>query len=574
MTAVAVTRKLRHVCGCFLLLAIHASVFAGDSSHALTTTYLPQLIAAQGSFNTDPLAVVDTLSYRKHVTGNDGIVPLSVLPSTPTGQSYFTPLPSACPSLPPPAPPPPCQLTIPFPVPNSVNAQNPQPMNIEAPADNNAGFAIVNSTGSRYLQFVLLTKGTADSMNNPHAELTAQTWYRISNDGGHTFGDLKQIIIPNGTVVDPFNPLPGVKVGVNGYEFPGDSLVVASNGEQDVLIPLEIVPLGADGHPVTQEFNVTSYMEVHILRGHWRSDNSDLDWELGQAAQVSIAQSSRGLDETAIAELAPNGHCVIVSRGSNQNASNPGRYWLFESQDGCRHWVGPGVPLAWDDGSDFNAPAAAPLLYKNSNNRIIFMGANLDANQIAQGNIPRTRVVAAELDIRQLKLLKRSAVIVDEKDIFDTDGVDLIYGNRYYPRATGSIFYYTTRVDSSYCTGDCLTANLLSDNPNFPLNWHLLNPIPTKRPDFKISVDPAVPNHIVWPARPNAARFLIYARNASKQNFWQLNNSDSTSAEPSGSATGYVLHDLPTNTATEVTVYVVHPDGSISSSNQIKTTVH
>jgi hypothetical protein len=571
------TRLLTAVSGWLLFQTPVLAQTQPPPSNPLLTTYLPAIVAAQSTFNSDTLAVVDTLSFRKHVSAiasnSDGLPNPSSLPTTPTGQTYYIPIESPCP--PPPAV---CQIAIPFPIPNALtafNTTNPQPMNLQAPADNNAGYALIDSTGTRYVQFVLLTIGNADSGSNPHAELTAQTWYRISNDGGNSFGALKQIIV-GGTGFSAFHPMPGVNIGVNGYEFPGDSFVVASNQGGDVLIPLEITPLGPDGNPVPQYKIVTSYMEVHILRGHWRSDNSDLDWELGEAAQVPLPQSTRGLDETAIVEMATNGHCLIVSRGSNENAPTPvpaGQYWLFESQDGCRTWVGPGVPLAWDDGSTtYYAPAAAPFLYKDGNNRIIFMGANSDMN--SNGNLPRTRVVAAELDLTQLKLLKRSAAIVDEQDGFDTGGVDLIYGNRYYPQNTGNIFYYTTRVDSGFCspTSDCLKADKLPGSPAFPLNWHLLNPIPNASAAFAITADATVANQVDWPAVPNAQTFFVYARNPSHHGFWELQGS------VPGTAIGYVLqtqpppNGLPPNSDVEVNVFAADSKGVLTSSNQI--TIH
>jgi len=519
-------------CAASGLLLQHPALSQTSASNALTRTYLPAVEASLSTFNPDPLAVVDTLSYRKHVAGNDGI-PVQSVPT----QYFRYSFPSASGTL---------QVTCPSQTTMLVGTTN------------NAGYTWVDSTGTRYLQIALLTNGTPDTPGQPDVSPTAQTWYRTSNDGGHTFSNFKQVIA-GGAGFTACHPVPGVTIGKNGYQFPGNSLIVGSNQEQDVLIPLVIIPpLDANGNPVQPQHSVTSYADVQILRGHWRSDGSDIDWEAGQPAQVTETQSTRGVDETAIVEMATNGHCAIVSRGSNQAVpSIPSHYWLFESLDGCRTWVGPGTALSWDDGSIYYAPAAPPFLSKNRNDRILFLGANTDANP--SGNCPRTRVVAAELDLKQLKLRKRSAVIVDEKDAYDSNNVDLIYSNRYYPQSSGAIFYYTRRLDPGTGSSSCSAAT----ESGFPTNWHLLNPFPLPAKHFAISQDSGVPNQVDWPAQPTVQKFLVYARNPSEQGFWQLNGE-----VDAGSATSYVLHSLPAG-AVEVSVFAQGTDGSLSSSNQI-----
>jgi len=538
------TGLLTAVSGALLLHAPAPAQTPPPPNSALLRTYLPAITAAISNFNPDPLAVVDTLPNR-HQLGDgvpDQAVPLQYISSRGALGQSFPPL-----------------TNIPGTCTGTDNQGHPVSWSIGTNID--AGHSIIDSTSTQYLQFLAVTCGSSD---NHQAVTSAQTWYRIGHGPPNnvTFGPFKQLIGPGFT---PTNPMPGLIVGKNGYQLPGDTLIISSNQEQDVLLPIAFSPpLDSNGNPVQSQYNVTSYAEAHILRGHWRSDGSDLDWQLGQAAQVPQTESTRGLDETAIVEMATNGHCIIVSRGSNEgNLSLVGHYWLFESQDGCRTWVNAGIPLGWDDGSTYYAPAAAPFLYKDANNRLIFMGANSDPNN-SNANSPRTRVVAAELDLTQLKLLKHTAVIVDEKYGLDTDSVDLIFGNFYYPQSTGNIFYYARRQD----LGNPCPAGTNPANSCYPHNWHLLHPIPPPSASFVISADPTVPNQVDWPAIPNAQSFIVYARNPSHQGFWELQGS------VSGSAAGHFsLQSLPSNTDVEVTVFAAaDPNGVLTSSNQI--TIH
>lgn len=521
---------------------------------ASLTTHAPVITAAKSTHNSEALAFVDTLPNRSQLgDGSTPSFPAKYIRSRFLLDQNYQPLtnvPGSC----------------------TDSQGNPRPWAVQFHDD--AGHSIINSTGTRYLQFLLVTCGVSDAPNQPDVGHTAQTWYRSSKDSGVTFGPFKQLIASGFT---PSNPLTGVLVGTNGYQFPGNSLVIPSNQEHDVLIPLEIIsPLDQNNQPINPNppYVVTSYSGVRVLRGHWRSDGSDLDWEVGAMAEMALTpqtQSTRGLDETAIVEMATRGRCIIVSRGSNQNgnfdrgeASIESHYWLFESQDGCRTWVGPGSALGWDDGSKYFAPAAPPFLFKDRNNRVIFMGANSDAN--STGDMPRTRVVAAQLGLSQLKLLKNTAVIVDEKYGFDSDQVDLIYSNYFYPQNTGSVFYYTYRLDYGRPCADG-TQNC------YPHNWHLLNPIPDAKAGFAISADPMIANRVDWPAVPKTQTFIVYARNPLHQGFWELQGS------ARGSAKGYLLQSLPPNglppdSDVQVIVFAKNPNGVLTSSGQMTIHIH
>ena len=447
----------------------------------------------------------------------------------------------------------------------------PQPWAIQFHDD--AGHSIIDSSGTRYLQFLLVTCGTSDAPNRPDVGHTAQTWYRVSNDSGSTFSPFKQVIVRGFT---QRNPLTGVFVGKNGYQFPGNSLVIPSNKGRDVLMPLEIIPpLNRYKQPVNRglRYAVPSYSAVRVLRGHWRRDGSDLDWEVGAVAEVPAAgqySSTRGLDETAIVEIPSKERCVIVSRGSNQNggfdrgdASIESHYWLFESRDGCRTWNGPGTVLGWDDGSKYFAPAAPPFLFEGQDNRVIFMGAQSDAN--ANGNMPRSRIVAAELDLSRLKLRKDTAVIVDQKYGLDSQLVDLIYSNFYYPQTAGDIFYYTYRLDYGRPCPD-------GTQSCYPHNWHLLNPIANANAGFELSIDAAASNQVNWPEVPGARSFVIYTRNLRPQGFWELQGSVQSPAA------GYLLKSpldgVPGDSEVAVIIFATDQNGMLTSSNQITVHVH
>jgi hypothetical protein len=533
----------------------HALAAAQTADNGLLTKYLPAIAAATSTFNPHPLALVDTLPNRKQTPADSPTDPDPPFPSQYT--QYRDPFDHPYDPL----------TNVPG---NCTNLIDGSPRPWTEGTTSTAGFSFIDSTGTRYLQFLLVTCGVPDDPNDQNAASnvshTAQTWYRTSNDQGVNFGPFKQLIARGSAPLTPLSSagVDNIVIGTNGYQFPGNSLIVSSNQEQDVLIPIEILP------PLNQQHTdviPVPYAGVRIVRGHWRSDGSDLDWDVGDMAEVATTLSTRGLDETAIVEPAvPGGRCVIVSRGSNQNGAlydqgDPaiaGHYWLFQSQDGCKTWSpDAGVALGWDDGSIYYAPAAPPFLFKDRDGRVIFLGAQSDTNSTA--DLPRGKVIAAELDMTQLKLLKDTAVIVDEKYGTDTDQVDLIYANRYFPQGSGHIFYYTYRQDP----GRPVCLDGMQDC--YPHNWHLLHPIPNPSAAFSISADPAVPNQVDWTPVPGTQTFSVYARRP--QGFWEWQGT------APGSATGFLLQSLPTGADVEVTVFAADdPDGAVTSSNQI--TIH
>jgi hypothetical protein len=327
------------------------------------------------------------------------------------------------------------------------------------------GFVYIDPARHRYVQFAYLSKNVVDDSSvGSYVVNDLKLYYRVSLNDGASFdtpGGLFRPVIQTGPGYDVLHPFAPVYVNRNGVALPGTANIISSfNG--DILVPLLITPLDQSDIDYTK---VTSYTDDYVLRGTWNSSGTDLTWKLGEIAHIPSTISTRGADEPAILELDATGRCIMVARGSNQfgssNESNEniaGHYWLFQSNDGCRTWNSGPTRWGYNDGTPFFSPAANSILFRSpQNSRVYWIGLISASN--SHGNWPRTTLVAAEVDLQNLGVIKDSVTVVDEMGWVagDTDLLQL-NNEQIAVQPNGSAFVYWPRQDFGRSQSDQATS--------------------------------------------------------------------------------------------------------------------
>lgn len=264
------------------------------------------------------------------------------------------------------------------------------------------GFADPNT--GRYIEF--WTEGILPSDDPLEGLRQWRIHYRISNDGGRSFGP-SRALIHDGPEFDANHPLPGVWIGKNCAMLGDMSCVPVAAPDGRILLPIQMSPLGSDG----QLYNPTggyTYTDAALLIGRWKGDR--LTWEMSDRIKGDPARSTRGMVEPTIAILA-DGRLLMVLRGSNDKRPElPALRWISLSRDGGRRWTEP-QPWTYDDGDRFFSPSACSQLLRHSSGRLFWLGNITPENP--RGNRPRYPFVAGEVDRNTGFLIRSSVRVVD-----------------------------------------------------------------------------------------------------------------------------------------------------------------
>jgi len=264
------------------------------------------------------------------------------------------------------------------------------------------GFVDVRT--GRFIDFwvegVLPTDNPLEGMRNWNI------YYRVSRDGGRTFGRTYQVI-QVGAEFGPNHPLPGVWTGKNAVMIGDVTCRPLTTPDGRILLPIQLTPLGADG----QLFNPTggyTYTDAAVVSGRWRGDQ--LEWEMSQLIKGDPARSTRGMVEPTIAFL-DDSRLLMVLRGSNDKRPEiPSYRWVAFSSDGGRRWTTP-EPWTFEQGQPFFSPSACSQLLRHSSGRLFWLGNITPENP--HGNRPRFPLVIGEVDRGTGRLKSASVRTVD-----------------------------------------------------------------------------------------------------------------------------------------------------------------
>jgi hypothetical protein len=258
----------------------------------------------------------------------------------------------------------------------------------------------------RYVEF--WNEGVLPSDNPLEGLRQWNILYRVSSDGGHTFGATGQVI-QKGAEFNAKHPLPGIWTGKNCVML-GDMPCVPVNApDGHLMLPVALTPLGPDGKLYNPTGGYT-YTDVAVIHGTWIGER--LEWEMTDVVKGDPARATRGTDEATI-EFLRDGRVLMVIRGSNDRKPElPAYRWFALSSDGGRRWTTP-QPWTYDDGQPFFSPSSCSQLLRHSSGRLFWLGNIVPENP--RGNRPRYPFVIGEVDLGT-GLLKRSTVqVVDTR---------------------------------------------------------------------------------------------------------------------------------------------------------------
>ena len=148
--------------------------------------------------------------------------------------------------------------------------------------------------------------------DNPLEGLRAwNIFYRVSSDGGRTFGSPAQVIHA-GAEFNPAHPLPGVWTGKNCVML-GDMTCVPVSAPGGILVPVEITPLAPDGQ-LYNPAGAYTYTDAAVLLGKWRG--TQLEWRISEPISGDPVRSTRGMDEPTIEYLEKGRLLMVLTRST------------------------------------------------------------------------------------------------------------------------------------------------------------------------------------------------------------------------------------------------------------------
>jgi len=182
-----------------------------------------------------------------------------------------------------------------------------------------------------------------------------------------------------------------------------------------------------------------------------------MDWECGPRIALPPELSTRGLDESTLAEM-PDGRLLLVMRASNGGAKDPefrvpGYKWYCTSSDGGWSWTAP-RPWGYSDGILFHSPASMAQLVPHSSGRCYWIGNICPGNPRA--NHPRYPLVVGEVDPRAFGLRRETVFAIDTRGPADPESLQLSNFAAHEDRETGDLVMHMPRfmqVDGRW-TGD------------------------------------------------------------------------------------------------------------------------
>ena len=232
------------------------------------------------------------------------------------------------------------------------------------------------------------------------AERYIRIFFRVSYDGGKSFGEGTQVIQRG---YDSEHWASGVVYRQNGMAISFCAPIKTKRG--DIIVPVQTCPVSADfQEPASIKW------KAGCLIGRWVRKR--LVWDLSEMICLPAAVSSRGLCEPAIAELA-DGSLLMICRGSNYGLPDaPGHKWLSVSRDGGRVWSPP-VAWTYSNGQPFFSPATGSRLIRHSvNGKLYWIGNIVSSNP--EGNRPRFPLQIAEVDEDKRALIADTVRVVED----------------------------------------------------------------------------------------------------------------------------------------------------------------
>ncbi len=286
-----------------------------------------------------------------------------------------------------------------------------------------------------------------DQEGAPLQARTGRLFYRFSRDEGKTWGPVKQLI-QKGDEYDEVHWGDGMYYGRNSAYSIFTPIKLRDGA---IILQLCFNVLNENGKLIKwpDRFSTTNWPIINAasLRGTWRDDLSDIDWEMSN--HISIPQyMSRSLTEPEIAEL-ENGNLMVIMRGNNSGwQALPGVKFFSISRDGGRTW-GPAAPLTYPDASFVNSPGSYPNLFRSSKNGRVYIIANILPEPCRHCD-PRYPLKIAEIDQDYFWVLPETETVIQDREQRHGKCIRFSNWRRFEDRETGNpvIFMTEARVDA------------------------------------------------------------------------------------------------------------------------------
>ena len=295
---------------------------------------------------------------------------------------------------------------------------------------------------NRRVANAMLTRGVGDTATG---FMDYKMWYRVSTDGGHTYGELRPIV-QQGEPYSPMHPIEYVHVGKNSFCYatiPGIMLKL-TNGQ--IFFPCYYAPLDAEGN-YYNPLNAYTFSWVCGIIGTWNETGDDLTWDVSKPVVIQADQSSRGADECAVVELAGiPGHLLMVIRGSNEpnpTGKIPAGKWKTLSTDYGKTWS-KCESFTFDDGKPFLSPSSCCSFIRSSRTGKCYWVGNI-SRTLPRGNWPRYPLVIGELDEEKLALRRNTVTIIDDRTPDDPADLQLSNYGLLEDEKTGEIILHVNR---------------------------------------------------------------------------------------------------------------------------------
>ena len=226
----------------------------------------------------------------------------------------------------------------------------------------------------------------------------------ISDDGGHTWGPLRQIIHPDPTC-DELHWMPGV---TDNLQYVGvDQAPFARLDDGTIVMGFTVHP--ADPDYPREQF----YCGCVFLRGTWNDDQTELSWEAGDIVQVPLSVSAYGACEPDVLHL--GGQRLLTTlrvQGDEEMSDTLSSRHFSVSEDGGRTWSDPQL-LRYDDGSMVCVPASIATFETHPKTGKAYWFANILDHPVA-GQLPRHPLAMAEMDTERFCLIKDTVTIIQD----------------------------------------------------------------------------------------------------------------------------------------------------------------
>ena len=291
----------------------------------------------------------------------------------------------------------------------------------------------------------------------PH---TGRILYRISRDGGLTWGPQQQLIESGGRfndqhwardvwygrsamVIEGQRPykLPDGTIAIPAYLWPNDEYMKRVFDEQN--------------WPEGLRASAPYFEESRCLLARWKPDLSGLAFTSGGPMRVAGGWTSGGTlgsDEPAVAYLDAHRWLAVVRTGTAQPAdfkakNIPMLRQCLTSEDAGATW-GLSEPLRFDDGTTVYSPCAFSAFARSKRTGQWYWIGNILPEPSWGDCDPRYPLQIVELDARTLRLKKRTLTVIEDKRPEDDKWVRFSNFRVYEERGSGDLILL---MQKSYC---------------------------------------------------------------------------------------------------------------------------